>query len=59
MKHGGERKNAGRPEANIDERRMMVMHAQGMTQVEIGARLGVSNRTIATRIAKLKRVRLT
>lgn len=54
MTHGGKRENAGRPSENIDERRMMVLHNDGISGREIALRFDVKQSVIQRRIAKLK-----
>lgn len=41
MTHGGKRAGAGRPRANIDDKRVLVLRAQGLTFKAIALRFGV------------------
>ena len=55
MTHGGKRPNAGRPLTSIDERRVMVLVGQGVSQQTISLRFGVTLNVIAYRVAKIKK----
>ena len=55
MTHGGARLNAGRPEVQIDEKRVMALIRQGISQREIAKRFGVGQQVIWYRVNKLKR----
>ena len=55
MTHGGKRLNAGRPQAQIDEKRVMALIGQGISQREIAKRFGVGQHVIWYRVNKLKK----
>lgn len=51
MTHGGERTGAGKPRTNLDERRLKVLLAEGLSQRAIGERFGVG-RCVIQRMVK-------
>ena len=53
MTHGGKRPGAGRPTTNVDERRLLVLQSQGVSQQEIADRFGVSKNVIGYRLRKM------
>ena len=55
MTHGGARPNAGRPSVQLDEKRMMLLIGQGVSQREIAQRFGVPAHVISYRVKKLKK----
>ena len=54
MKHGGKRKNAGRPRINISIARVLKLFEQGLTRTEIAKRFEVSDMTIGRIIKREK-----
>lgn len=38
--HGGKREGSGKPRANLNERRVMVLVSEGLTRKEIAERMG-------------------
>lgn len=55
MSHGGKRSGAGRPEVQLDEKRMMLLIGQGVSQREIAQRFGVGQQVIWYRVNKLNK----
>ena len=55
--HGGARKGAGRPKAEIDERRLLVLRAQGLSIDKIAERFDVSYMTIRYALQKLRKAK--
>ena len=53
--HGGARNGAGRPQTNIDTRRMLVLREQGVAMKDIAGRFGVSVWIVRYALNKLKR----
>lgn len=53
--HGGKRKGAGRPRANISVSRVLKLFDQGITKKEIAIRFKVSHMTISRIIKREKR----
>lgn len=54
MTHGGARSGAGRPRANIDDKRVMVLISQGVSRPAIALRFGVPLGVIQYSILKSK-----
>ena len=54
MTHGGKRDGAGRPSVPIDEKRLIALRKQGISNREIGIRFGVPVYVIAYRMVKIK-----
>lgn len=55
MKHGGKRKGAGRPRANVSVSRVLKLFSQGITKKEIAKKFEVSDMTIGRIIKREKR----
>ena len=55
MKHGGNRTGAGRPATPLDERRMLNLVGQGISQREIAERFGLTKTLIYARLRKLRK----
>jgi len=53
--HGGKRKGAGRPRANISVSRVLKLFDQGITKKEIAKKFEVSHMTISRIIKREKR----
>lgn len=56
MNHGGTRKGAGRPSVGIDEKRMMLLISQGVSQREIARRFEVSSPVIWYRVKQINAI---
>lgn len=54
MTHGGKRAGAGRPRANIDERRVLALSREGLSRPEIAKRFGVTLQVIRGVISRFK-----
>ena len=55
LNHGGKRKGAGRPRANISVSRVLKLFNQGITKKEIAEKFEVSDMTIGRIIKREKR----
>ena len=55
MTHGGKRKGAGRPRANVSVSRVLKLFSEGVTKKEIAKRFEVSDMTIGRIIKREKR----
>jgi DNA invertase Pin-like site-specific DNA recombinase len=55
LNHGGKRKGAGRPRANVSVSRVLKLFSQGITRTEIAKRFEVSDMTIGRIIKREKR----
>ena len=55
LNHGGKRKGAGRPRANVSVSRVLKLFSQGLTRTEIAKRFEVSDMTIGRIIKREKR----
>jgi len=55
LNHGGKRKGAGRPRANISVSRVLKLFDQGVTKKDIAEKFGVSEVTIGRIIKREKR----
>jgi transposase len=55
LNHGGKRKGAGRPRANISVSRVLKLFSEGVTKKDISKKFGVSEVTIGRIIKREKR----
>jgi len=55
MTHGGKRKGAGRPRANVSVSRVLKLFSEGVTKKDIAEKFGVSHTTISRIIKREKR----
>ena len=55
LNHGGKRKGAGRPRANVSVSRVLKLFSEGVTKKEIAKRFEVSDMTINRIIKREKR----
>jgi transposase len=55
MTHGGKRKGAGRPRANVSVSRVLKLFSEGVTKKDIAEKFGVSEVTISRIIKREKR----
>ena len=55
LNHGGKRKGAGRPRANVSVSRVLKLFSQGITKKEIAKKFEVSDMTIGRIIKREKR----
>ena len=55
MTHGGKRKGAGRPRANISVSRVLKLFSDGVTKKDIAEKFEVSHTTISRIIKREKR----
>jgi DNA-binding CsgD family transcriptional regulator len=54
MTHGGARAGAGRPPTKVDEKRLLVLRAQGLSMVAIAERFGVTPTVIKYALRRIQ-----